>query len=181
MAEEEIRYDLLTQNALRGVVRDVLNQVKREGLPGEHHLYIAFDTCAEGVSISKRLKEQYPEEMTVVLQYQFWDLAVSEDRFEVKLSFSNVPERLVVPFDAIKAFYDPSAQFGLQFGKPGAANDTARQHMASALPDLVGDHPPEEAHNTDTAPEEPTESESADVAISRPPAKIVQLDSFRKK
>lgn len=180
MAEEEIRYDLLTQNALRGVVREVLNQVKREGLPGEHHLYIAFDTCAEGVSISKRIKEQYPEEMTVVLQYQFWDLAVSEDRFEVKLSFSNVPERLVVPFAAVKAFYDPSAQFGLQFGKPGAANDSARQHIASALPDLVGDQP-KEARTPDTPPEEVAEGEKAEVVMSRPPAEVVQLDSFRKK
>ncbi len=142
MAEDEIRYDLLTQDALRGVVRQVLARVQRDGLPGEHHLYIAFDTGAEGVSVSKRLKEQYPEEMTVVLQYQFWDLQVTNERFEVKLSFSNVPERLVVPFSAVKAFYDPSAQFGLQFGKPGAANDSARQHMAAALPDLVGE--PEE-------------------------------------
>ena len=123
MAEDEIRYDLLTQDALRGVVRQVLARVQRDGLPGEHHLYIAFDTGAEGVSVSKRLKEQYPEEMTVVLQYQFWDLQVTNERFEVKLSFSNVPERLVVPFSAVKAFYDPSAQFGLQFGKPGAANE----------------------------------------------------------
>ena len=123
MADDEIRYDLLTQDALRGVVRQVLARVQREGLPGEHHLYIAFDTGADGVSVSKRLKEQYPEEMTIVLQYQFWDLQVSNDRFEVKLSFSNVPERLVVPFSAVKAFYDPSAQFGLQFGKPGAADE----------------------------------------------------------
>ncbi len=142
MAEDEIRYDLLTQDALRGVVRQVLVRVQRDGLPGEHHLYIAFDTGADGVSVSKRLKEQYPEEMTIVLQYQFWDLQVTNERFEVKLSFSNVPERLVVPFSAVKAFYDPSAQFGLQFGKPGAANDSARQHMAAALPDLVGE--PEE-------------------------------------
>jgi len=139
MADDEIRYDLLTQDALRGVVRQVWARVQRDGLPGEHHLYIAFDTVAEGVSVSKRLKEQYPEEMTIVLQYQFWDLLVSNERFEVKLSFSNVPERLVVPFSAVKAFYDPSAQFGLQFGKPGAANDSARQHMAAALPDLVGE------------------------------------------
>src|ERR1044072_1272113 len=138
MADDEIRYDLLTQDALRGVVRQVLARVQREGLPGEHHLYIAFDTGAEGVSVSKRLKEQYPEEMTIVLQYQFWDLQVTNDRFEVKLSFGSLPERLVVPFQAVKAFYDPSAQFGLQFGKPGAANDLARQHMASALPARTG-------------------------------------------
>ncbi len=180
MAEDEIRYDLLTQNALRGVVRDVLRQIQRDGLPGEHHLYIAFDTCAEGVSISERLKEQYPEEMTVVLQYQFWDLTVTDERFEVKLSFSNVPERLVVPFKSVKAFYDPSSQFGLQFGKPGAANDSARQHMASALPDIVGEQP-EEAGTTDVATDEPGESETADVVMSRPPAEVVHLDNFRKK
>jgi hypothetical protein len=180
MAEDEIRYDLLTQNAMRGVVRDVLTQVQREGLPGEHHLYIAFDTGADGVSISKRLKEQYPEEMTVVLQYQFWDLVVTNERFEVKLSFSNVPERLVVPFSAVKAFYDPSAQFGLQFGKPGAANDSARQHMASAMPDLVGEG--EEPRNTaEPAPEEAPEAAGSEVVMSRPPAEVVQLDRFRKK
>jgi hypothetical protein len=180
MADEEIRYDLLTQDALRGVVRDVLTHVQRNGLPGEHHLYIAFDTSAEGVSISKRLKEQYPEEMTVVLQYQFWDLVVTDERFEVKLSFSNVPERLVVPFVAVKAFYDPSAQFGLQFGKPGAANDSARQHMASALPDLVSEQDGEERPAEPPA-EEPSEPETADVIMSRPPAEVVQLDRFRKK
>ncbi len=180
MAEDEIRYDLLTQNALRGVVRDVLTQVQREGLPGEHHLYIAFDTGADGVSISKRLKEQYPEEMTVVLQYQFWDLIVTNERFEVKLSFSNVPERLVVPFSAVKAFYDPSAQFGLQFGKPGAANDSARQHMASAMPDLVAET--EELRSAaDPAPEEAAEAPANEPAAPRPPAEIVQLDRFRKK
>ena len=181
MADDEIRYDLLTQDALRGVVREVLSQVQRSGLPGEHYLYIAFDIDAEGVSVSKRLKEQYPEEMTIVLQYQFWDLLVTDERFEVKLSFSNVPERLVVPFSAVKAFYDPSAQFGLQFGKPGAANDSARQHMASALPDLVGEQPEEARGASDPAPEEPGEASNAQVVMSRPAAEVVQLDTFRKK
>ncbi len=180
MAEDGIRYDLLTQNALRGVVREVLSHVQREGLPGEHHLFIAFDTCAEGVSISKRLKEQYPEEMTIVLQYQFWDLFVWDERFEVKLSFTNVPERLVVPFEAVKAFYDPSAQFGLQFGKPGAANDSARQHMASALPDVVGEQS-DDRGSPEVPDEESAENDSVEVVMSRPPAEVVQLDSFRKK
>ncbi len=180
MADDGIRYDLLTQDALRGVVHEVLTLVQRDGLPGEHHLYIAFDTCAEGVSISKRLKEQYPEEMTIVLQYQFWDLFVSDERFEVKLSFANVPERLVIPFNAVKAFYDPSAQFGLQFGKPGAANDSARQHMASALPDVVGDQS-EERPSVEAPAEEPAESDAVEVVMSRPPAEVVQLDNFRKK
>jgi hypothetical protein len=181
MAADEIRYDLLTQDALRGVVKQVLTQVQRSGLPGEHHLYIAFDTTADGVSVSKRLKEQYPEEMTVVLQYQFWDLQVMAERFEVKLSFNNVPEKLVVPFQAIKAFYDPSAQFGLQFGKPGAANDSARAHMAAALPDLVADVGETSQLGVEPHADEASEAGVSDVSFVRPPAEIVQLDRFRKK
>ncbi len=180
MAEDEIRYDLLTQDALRGVIRQVLTLVQRGGLPGQHHLYIAFDTEGEGVVVSKRLKEQYPDEMTIVLQYQFWDLQVTPDRFEVKLSFGSVPERLVVPFQAVKAFYDPSAQFGLQFGRPGAANDSARQHMAAALPDLAGE--PDEAGPVRPVPEpQAKEAGMIGVGLMRPPAEVVQLDRFRKK
>jgi hypothetical protein len=188
MADDEIRYDLLTQDALRGVIRRVLTLVQRSGLPGQHHLYIAFDTSAEGVSVSKRLKEQYPEEMTIVLQYQFWDLQVTNDRFEVKLSFGSLPERLVVPFQAVKAFYDPSAQFGLQFGKPGAANDLARQHMASALPDLVGEvdeslqqqRPAEPRQEPPPLPK-PAAAEETQTDRPRIGAEVVQLDRFRKK
>jgi hypothetical protein len=191
MAEDEIRYDLLTQEALRGVIRRVLSLVQRSGLSGQHHLYIAFDTEADGVIVSKRLKEQYPEEMTIVLQYQFWDLQVTNDRFEVKLSFGSVPERLVVPFQAIKAFYDPSAQFGLQFGKQGAANDVARAHMASALPDLVADSDEGSHHHQrvpeprlEPAPLPPPPAASAQASPPdpmRPGAQVVQLDRFRKK
>jgi uncharacterized protein len=191
MADDDIRYDLLTQEALRGVIRKVLGLVQRSGLPGQHHLYIAFDTGAEGVFVSKRLKEQYPEEMTIVLQYQFWDLQVANDRFEVKLSFGSVPERLVVPYQAIKAFYDPSAQFGLQFGKQGAANDVARQHMASALPDLVADSDDggHEQRNEPRAEPAPLAKPQVDPAAASPPeserarpgAEVVQLDRFRKK
>ncbi|MGA7545485.1 MAG: ClpXP protease specificity-enhancing factor SspB [Methyloceanibacter sp.] len=180
MADEEIRYDLLTQDALRGVIRQVLSLVQRDGLPGQHHLYIAFDTEGEGVAVSKRLKEQYPDEMTIVLQYQFWDLQVTNDRFEVKLSFGSVPERLVVPFHAVKAFYDPSAQFGLQFGRPGAANDSARQHMAAAMPDLVGES--EEGASARPLPEPHAEENAlVEVGLGRSPAEVVQLDRFRKK
>jgi uncharacterized protein len=185
--QDEIKYDALIQDALRGVIRNVLIQVKQHGLPGEHHLYIAFDTAAEGVQISKRLQEQYPEDMTVVLQYQFWDLVVTEERFEVKLSFSNVPERLVVPFAAVKAFYDPSAQFGLQFTKPGAANDLARQHFASALPDLVSasdeGHPalPKEPSHREAPEQRGSETAAPEPAEDQPAEKIVQLDRFRKK
>jgi uncharacterized protein len=190
MADDEIRYDLLTQEALRGVIRKVLSLVQRSGLPGQHHLYIAFDTEAEGVVVSKRLKEQYPEEMTIVLQYQFWDLQVTNERFEVKLSFGSVPERLVVPFQAVKAFYDPSAQFGLQFGKPGAANDVARQHLAAALPDLVADME-DGTHQRAAEPRPAPAALPAQVAEggamrneaagTQPGAEVVQLDRFRKK
>lgn len=110
-----IDYDALSLEAMRGVVRTVLAQTAKSGLPGEHHFYISFDTEAQGVSLSKRLKERYPREMTIVLQHRFWDLAVSEDRFEVKLTFDSIPERLVVPFAAIKVFFDPSVQYGLRF------------------------------------------------------------------
>ncbi len=112
MSEDLIRYDVLASEALRGIIRTVLQRVQKRGLPGEHHFYINFSTAAPGVILSKRLKEQYPDEMTIVLQHKFWDLLVYEDRFEVKLSFNNVPERIVIPFAAIKSFIDPSVQFG---------------------------------------------------------------------
>jgi hypothetical protein len=112
---DQIRYDLLTQQALRGVVRNVLADAAKKGLPGEHHFYISFDTRADGVRISERLRTQYPEDMTIILQHQFWDLKVADDEFEVGLSFGGIPEKLTVPFEAINAFFDPSVQFGLQF------------------------------------------------------------------
>ncbi len=115
MSVDLIRYDLLVQDALRAVVRRVLTDVARDGLPGDHHLYISFDTRAPGVRLSPRLKEKYPEEMTIVLQHQFWDLIVTELFFEVGLSFNGIPERLHVPFDTLKGFFDPSVKFGLQF------------------------------------------------------------------
>src|SRR4029079_12984410 len=114
-AEREIDYEALAQSAMRGIVRTVLTRVDKSGLPGEHHFYIAFKTGAPGVVLSKRLKEKYPEEMTVVLQHRFWDLLGNDVRFEVKLTFDSIPERLVVPFDAIKVFFDPSVPYGLQF------------------------------------------------------------------
>jgi hypothetical protein len=158
--------------------------VQRGGLPGQHHLYIAFDTDADGVIVSKRLKEQYPEEMTIVLQYQFWDLQVTNDRFEVKLSFGSVPEKLIVPFSAVKAFYDPSAQFGLQFGKHGAANDVARQHLATAMPDLVAEA---EEMGQQRVGELAPPARAAESPQPRPAieptrgAEVVHLDRFRKK
>src|SRR5881227_628921 len=108
MATDHIRYDVLARDALRGVLRRVLTDAAEHGLPGDHHFFITFLSTAEGVKLSPRLLAQYPEEMTVILQHQFWDLVVTEDRFEVGLSFGGIPERLVVPFNAIKSFFDPS-------------------------------------------------------------------------
>src|SRR5277367_2903320 len=115
MPVDHIRYDILTQQALRGVVRAVLVDAAEKGLPGEHHFKITFATGAPGVRLSERMRAQYPEAMTIVLQHQFWDLVVGDDGFEVGLSFAGVPERLVIPFDTVMAFYDPAVQFGFQF------------------------------------------------------------------
>ena len=106
---------------------------RKPALPGEHHFYIAFNTEAPGVVISKRLKQKYPEEMTVVLQHRFWDLTVTEERFEVKLTFDGIPERLSVPFTAVKVFFDPSVPYGLQF-EESEAIDGAAQDGAVAQP-----------------------------------------------
>src|ERR1700710_1216861 len=137
MTVDYIRYDILTQDALRSVVHTVLADVAAKGLPGEHHFFISIDTRAEGVGLSPRLKAQYPKEMTVVLQHQFWDMVVTDDRFEVGLSFNGVPERLVVPFRAIKGFVDPSVQFGLQFAVAVEGDDAAE-----AAPPCGGDTAP---------------------------------------
>ena len=125
MATDHIRYDVLTRDALRGVLRRVLSDAAAHGLPGEHHFFITFLSTAEGVKLSPRLLAQYPEEMTIILQHQFWDLIVEEEMFEVGLSFGGVAERLIVPFAAITAFLDPAvhARFGIPTDEfPAAAH-----------------------------------------------------------
>ena len=123
--ESMINYEALAQEAMRNVVRSVLIETAEKGLPGEHHFYISFDTLAPGVILSKRLREKYAEEMTIVLQHRFWDLIINEHRFEVKLTFDGIPERLVVPFKAIRVFFDPSVRYGLQFESNGPAVDAS--------------------------------------------------------
>jgi uncharacterized protein len=174
MADDLIRYDILAQDALRGLLRQVLSEVAQTGLPGEHHFFITFATRAPGVRISQRLRGQYPEEITVVLQHQFWDLTVTESAFEVGLSFNGIPERLVVPFRAVKAFVDPHASFGLKFDMPLAAEEekaadaaAAEQAAPEAAEPPVGDGAP--AAEAEPAPKA---GEGADV---------VSLDQFRKK
>ena len=160
MAEDLIRYDILAQEALRGVVRKVLSEVARTGLPGEHHFFISFVTRAPGVRLSERLLAQYEKEMTIVLQNQFWDLKVTESGFEVGLSFDGQPETLVIPFSAVKGFFDPSVQFGLQF-EPELATETVEEI---------------EAEGDEIAP-----VPAPVVAAEGSAEKVVSLDAFRKK
>jgi hypothetical protein len=169
MPVDHIRYDILAQEALRGVMRTVLTDAARKGLPGEHHFKITFTTTAPGVQLSDRMRAQYPEAMTIILQHQFWDLVVDDDGFEVGLSFGGVPERLVVPFDAITAFFDPAVQFGFQFETIDAdaagkapAGSSAEESRPEPLP-------------SPAAAKEP----SADGGGGG--AEVVRLDRFRKK
>jgi uncharacterized protein len=174
MATDHIRYDVLARDALRGVLRRVLADAAEHGLPGEHHFFITFVSTADGVKLSPRLLAQYPEEMTVILQHQFWDLVVTEDRFEVGLSFGGIPERLVVPFNSIKSFFDPSVKFGLQF-EPADAADAAPEIPATNLP-LVP------APSALPVPA-PAAKAEAPVEPAKPGegAEVVRLDRFRKK
>lgn len=185
VADDLIRYDVLVQDALRGVVRKVMREVAEGGLPGDHHFYIAFDTTAPGVRMSSRLRQQHPEEMTVVLQHQFWDLAVSEHGFEVGLSFGGVPERLLVPFAAVKGFFDPSVQFGLQFDPATASQPAADGPAAPAAAPPAGVSPLPKAGVPAPSPsgEKPSTAPSEGDAEDKPKegAEVVSLDAFRKK
>jgi len=198
MATDYIRYDILTQEALRGVVRTVLTDAATNGLPGEHHFFINIDTRADGVKLSPRLMAQYPEEMTIVLQHQFWDLTVHDDVFEVGLSFNGIPERLVVPLSAIKGFFDPSVQFGLQFaveaelkGEEPEDEEVADDEPAAAGPAKSGKERPPARHKRSSprSGEEPTPEgdEATPPETDEPPdkpqggAEVVRLDRFRKK
>ena len=171
MPTDHIRYDVLARDALRGVLRKVLIDAAEHGLPGEHHFFITFISKADGVKLSPRLLAQYPEEMTVILQHQFWDLTVTEDRFEVGLSFNGIPERLVVPFASIKSFYDPSVQFGLSFETEAAAETPAAGTPPATTPAEALASPPAE-------PETPAEGETPKTGEG---AEVVRLDRFRKK
>ncbi|HEY3814089.1 MAG TPA: ClpXP protease specificity-enhancing factor SspB [Caulobacteraceae bacterium] len=154
-ANDEMRYDLLAQEALRGVVRSALKRAAQpEGLPGEHHFYITFKTTAPGVSLPADLAATYPNEMTVVLQNQFWDLAPGETFFSVMLSFDRQPKRLSIPYAAITRFFDPSVQFMLKFEVPEGA--------------------------APAEPPKPVPVEADAEPVEEGP-KVVSLDQFRKK
>jgi hypothetical protein len=191
MPVDHIRYDLLTQKALRGVLRTVLSDAAKNGLPGEHHFFVTFDTRADGVRLSQRMRGQYPEEMTIVLQHQFWDLTVGEEAFEVGLSFGGVPEKLSIPFAAVKGFFDPSVQFGLQFEQ---INQTAQDETASSpappakkksdASAKAGNKPSRAAPAAAAAPTSvnpgsPDAGQPPDPESNR--GEVVSLDLFRKK
>ncbi|MBV9530112.1 MAG: hypothetical protein JO283_03300 [Bradyrhizobium sp.] len=170
MATDHIRYDVLAREALRAVLRKVLSDAAAHGLPGEHHFFITFVSAAEGVKLSPRLLAQYPDEMTIILQHQFWDLVVYEDRFEVGLSFGGIPERLAVPFSAIKSFFDPSVQFGLQFEPSETAPEPAPTNLPTS-PAASALAVPVETSGENA--EQPTKAAEG--------AEVVRLDRFRKK
>lgn len=184
---DQIRYDLLTQQALRGVVRTVLTDTAKKGLLGDHHFYISFDTRAEGVRLSERLRAQYPEEMTIILQHQFWDLKVTDDEFEVGLSFGGIPEKLSVPFDAINGFFDPSVQFGLQFeevieGEERPAPANVQEPVATSSKKKRLPASPTAASLTEPAqPSAPAAKREKPEKPAAGGGEVVRLDRFRKK
>ncbi|WP_201859926.1 SspB family protein [Microvirga soli] len=190
-----IRYDLLVQDALKGVVRKVLIDAK-DGLPGEHHFYISFQTDFPGVRLSNRLREKYPQEMTIVLQHQYWDLNVTEHTFEVGLSFSGIPERLLIPFDALTGFFDPSVQFGLKFDSQDEDEEEAPEAAPAPQPVRGASSEPVELKQPRKAlpaTEKPAaaapKAEQAEAPAEQAPesdpasgtAEVVSLDAFRKK
>ena len=188
---DHIRYDLLTQQALRGVVRTVLTDTAEKGLPGDHHFYISFDTSAEGVCLSERVRGQYPDEMTIILQHQFWDLKVGKDEFEVGLSFGGIPEKLTVPFEAINGFFDPSVQFGLQFEdviegeeRPAPANVQEPLTTQTKKNRLPAGAPAATERAEPAAPARPSavasKREKQDKSAPKG-GEVVRLDRFRKK
>ncbi len=174
MAEDLIRYDVLVQEALRGVVKKVLTEVAQAGLPGEHHFFVTFATRFPGVRISQRLIAEYPEEMTVVLQHQFWDLSVNDSAFEVGLSFKGVPEALYVPFRAIASFVDPQAGFQVKFDTTPEAIVMEAVEGESAPAEAA---PVPDATDTAVAGAEPAAPQTAEQGT----ASVVSLDAFRKK
>ncbi|UCI09919.1 SspB family protein [Mesorhizobium sp. B1-1-8] len=174
MADDHIRYDILAQEALRGVMRKVLAEVARTGLPGNHHFFITFLTGAPGVRVSSRLRERYPEQMTIVIQFQYWDLKVTETGFEVGLSFSDVPEKLEIPFSAVRGFYDPSVNFELEFDVK--TESAAEEEIAAPAPAVVPEKKPESKKKAAEV-----EKKTAVAETGGKGADVVSLDAFRKK
>ena len=169
MAKDFIGYQTLTDAALRSVVREALRRIEKSGLIGAHHFYLTFKTHAEGVDIPDFLREQYPDEMTIIIQHQYWALKVKEDYFEVTLTFKKLPAPLHVPFSALTAFFDPGVQFGLQFRAEGEKQAAGPGPVGVPAGHAEEEPPPEPAEAMAKAPEKSVAGE------------VVSLDSFRKK
>ena len=184
---DRFHYDALVDDALRSVVRRVLTQVAETGLPGSHHFYISFRSTDPGVELPEYLRAKYPEEMTIVLQHQYWDLILYDDSFEVTVSFNKRQERIKVPFAALSAFVDPSVRFGLQFDRRDKATgdkiSADRPEGASAptplpVPEKRPSAPAPEGQDTEAGGEAATADEAKPEDAA---SKVVKLDSFRKK
>ncbi len=208
MTKDGLRYDKMVERALRGVVREAISSAVTDGLPGGHHFYITFKTAAPGVVIAEQLRAKYPDEMTIVIEHQFWELTVTPDEFAVTLSFNSRPERLTIPFAAITAFADPSVKFGLQFQEtpseasphPGAhpaphpaaqpggeqllrlaettAAETSRSRKERASPKLVEEKPEGKPSGPSAGP---GPGPSPGKGGAKKPGEVVTLDTFRKK
>ncbi|MDJ0614851.1 MAG: ClpXP protease specificity-enhancing factor SspB [Rhizobiaceae bacterium] len=194
MAEEEqpedlIRYDVLTQEALRDVIRKVLEEVSVAGLPGEHHFFITFRTDHPGVRLSTRMRERYPEEMTIVIQHSFWDLKVSDTGFEIDLSFDDILERLRIPFSSLKGFFDPHVKFGVQFDAEylEAANADSEERPEEGgeevenLPQVAQKREITKAKKKPAKAAAQEDVEENETDTSSEGAEVVSLDQFRKK
>jgi len=198
MSDDLIRYDILTQEALRRVIRKVLEEVQRTGLPGEHHFFITFVTAYPGVRLATRMLERYPQEMPSVIQHSYWNLEVGDSAFEIDLSFDDIRERLRIPFDAVRGFFDPSVKFGLQFDvAPATAQPQKRDSDDAPAPAaaLPAKRPPASVPATRATPgkspgkvDGKVEGKAAEAAAAtdeakagEPGAEVVSLDSFRKK
>lgn len=169
MTDDLMRYDLMVEQALRTVVREVMGRIAQDGLPGEHHLYITFRTGEQGVSLPDFLTERYPDEMTIVLQHQYEDLVVDQDGFAVTLNFNNVQERMHIPFASISAFADPTSNFGLQFKFEDAEETISGQFIS-----------PETEFETGVGKDDGSEQKTAKNDETGSNGNVVTLDTFRK-
>ena len=186
MGKDLIGYNALVENGLRSVVREALRRVATEGWPGTHHAYITFKTATPGVEVPDFLHTRYPDELTIVLQHQFWDLEVGEDSFSVTLSFNKVGQRIVVPFAALTSYADPSVKFGLQFGgapeargvgaTPGKRGDKAGA-ASLKTPAAIAEEDRPEADGAEVVPEADGDGDEQEAGGE----KVVTLDRFRKK
>lgn len=165
MTDSIIHYDKLVQMALLSVVRDILKDAAQKGLPGDHHFYLTFSTEPEEVIIPPYLRERYPEEMTIIIQNQYWDFVVEQDYFEVGLSFNQKRELLKIPFEALIGFFDPSVDFGLHFHAADAENENTL----------------EQTIEPEAAEDQITQIHSEHSPVDNDEDNVVTLDTFRKK